>query len=168
MPNTIAALPALVALALALAACGRDAAQTEPAGPAGQSATEAAAPAASAMPERRPAPADARVFFVAPADGATVSSPVTVEFGIEGMTVVRAGEDRPDAGHHHLLVDTDLPDLGMPIPADARHIHFGDASTSTELELEPGSHTLQLLLGDHRHIPHDPPVMSDRITIMVE
>ncbi|MDX1500014.1 MAG: DUF4399 domain-containing protein [Woeseiaceae bacterium] len=168
MPNPTATLPALVTLALVLAACGRDAAQTEPAVAAGEPAAETPAPAANAMPERRTAPANARVYFVTPADGATVSSPVTVEFGIEGMTVVRAGEDMPDSGHHHLLVDTDPPDFGMPIPADASHIHFGDASTSTRLELEPGEHTLQLLLGDHRHIPHDPPVLSDRITIMVE
>lgn len=167
MSKKLVTLPALLALALGLAACGRDAVETPPTesvAPAGETATESA----SAMPARTPAPADAGVFFVTPADGATVTSPVTVEFGIEGMKVVRAGVDEPDSGHHHLLVDTDLPDLDMPIPADASHIHFGDASASTELALEPGEHTLQLLLGDHLHIPHEPPVMSDRITIMVE
>jgi hypothetical protein len=110
----------------------------------------------------------ARLFFITPADGETVSSPVAVEFGLEGMDVVAAGVNEAHTGHHHILVDTGLPDLGLPIPADANHIHFGDASTSTELTLEPGEHTLQLLLGDHLHIPHDPPVMSETITIMVE
>ena len=90
------------------------------------------------------------------------------EIGIEGMTVVRAGDMTPASGHHHLIVDSDLSDLGQPIPADAQHIHFGDASTTTVLELEPGEHTLQLLLGDHRHVPHEPPVMSERITVIIE
>jgi len=112
--------------------------------------------------------AGASVFFITPADGATVASPVTIEFGIEGMTVVKAGDDTPGSGHHHLLVDTGLPDPGLPIPADENHIHFGDGSTSTELILAPGEHTLQLLLGDHLHIPHDPPVTSETISITVE
>jgi len=97
-----------------------------------------------------------------------VTNPVSIEFGIEGMSVVTAGVNDTHSGHHHLLVDTGSPDLGLPIPADANHIHFGDASTSTELTLEPGQHTLRLLLGDHLHIPHDPPVFSDTITITVE
>ena len=113
-------------------------------------------------------PDGARVFFVTPADGDTVSNPVRIEFGIEGMQVVTAGNDTPDSGHHHLLIDTGLPELGLPIPADANHVHFGDGSTSTELSLEPGQHTLQLLLGDHLHVPHDPPVFSASITIRVE
>lgn len=174
MPNQRFSLPGLMvlgpALAALLAGCGQETAQPEAGTPetAPAAAEQAAAPTEAAMPARTPAPADARVFFITPADGDTVTSPVTVEFGIEGMSVVRAGDDTPDSGHHHLLVDTDLPDLDLPVPADASHIHFGDASTSTELDLEPGEHTLQLLLGDHRHIPHDPPVMSGRITITVE
>ena len=126
--------------------------------------TDEAAPAL----ERTPSPEGARVFFITPEDGATVTSPVHIEFGIEGMTVVPAGDQTPDSGHHHLLVDTPLPDLSMPIPKDAQHIHFGDGSTSTDLELAPGKHTLQLLLGDYRHVPHDPPVMSEQITITVQ
>ena len=110
----------------------------------------------------------ARVFFISPADGDTVSNPIAVEFGIEGMSVVAAGVNEDHSGHHHLLVDTDVPDTVLPIPADAHHIHFGDASTATELTLAPGEHTLRLLLGDHLHIPHDPPVVSDPITIRVE
>lgn len=157
----IFALP-ILCLAL-LSACGRDAAE--------QSAAETAPPAAPAAApalERTLAPDGARVFFITPADGDTVSNPVRVEFGIEGMSVVKAGEDLPDSGHHHLLIDAGLPNLSLPIPADDNYVHFGDASTATELTLEPGSHTLQLLLGDHLHVPHDPPVASEVITITVE
>ncbi|MDH3350755.1 MAG: DUF4399 domain-containing protein [Gammaproteobacteria bacterium] len=117
---------------------------------------------------RTPSPAGARVFFITPGDGDTVPNPITLEFGIEGMSVVAAGISAAHSGHHHLLVDTDMPDLNLPIPADANHIHFGDASTSTELTLAPGPHTLRLLLADHLHIPHDPPVVSDPITITVQ
>lgn len=119
-----------------------------------------------AMP-RSPSPDGARVFFITPADGDTVTSPVSIEFGIEGMTVVPAGEATEHSGHHHLIVNADLPPLGMPIPASESYIHFGDGSTSTSLELPLGQHTLQLLLGDHLHIPHDPPVSSEVITISV-
>lgn len=144
------------------AACGG---KSEDSMPAAQEPTAESAPMA---PARTAAPEGASVFFVTPADGDTVTSPVHIEFGIEGMVVAPAGTDEPASGHHHLLVDTDLPDLDQPIPADANHIHFGDGSTSTDLTLAPGKHTLQLLLGDYRHIPHDPAVVSDRITITVE
>jgi len=93
---------------------------------------------------------------------------VHVEFGIAAMTVVAAGVNEADSGHHHLLIDTGLPDLGLPIPKDENHVHFGDGSTATELNLAQGTHTLQLLLGDHLHIPHEPPVMSPVITVFVE
>ncbi len=117
---------------------------------------------------RTPSPEGARVYFVTPSDGATVSSPVTIEFGIEGMTVVTAGTQQEASGHHHLLVDAALPPFNAPIPATDNYIHFGDGSTSTTLDLEPGEHTLQLLLGDHFHIPHEPPVASEVILITVE
>lgn len=117
---------------------------------------------------RQPAPDDASVYFVTPADGATVTSPVRLEFGADGMTIVAAGTEQAFSGHHHLLIDVELPSSDLPIPKDANHIHFGDGSFSTEISLEPGPHTLQLLLGDHRHIPHDPPVLSNRISITVE
>ena len=123
--------------------------------------------APTALP-RTASPEGARVFFISPADGETVTSPVRVVFGIEGMTVVPAGDDTMHSGHHHLLIDTGLPDPGLPIPKDDNHVHFGDGSTETEITLEPGEHTLQLLLGDHLHIPHDPPVTSEQITISVE
>lgn len=116
-----------------------------------------------------PAPDGAGVYFVTPLHGQTVSSPVTVRFGLEGLGVAPAGVEREKTGHHHLLVNVDdLPALDTPIPADERHIHFGGGQTQTTLELPPGEHTLQLLVGDHLHIPHQPPVMSEKITITVE
>jgi len=142
----------------AMAACGQS-----------EQPAESAAPAAEPTSLQRTAsPEGARVFFIRPADGETVSNPIGIEFGIEGMDVAKAGDDRPHSGHHHLLIDSGLPDLGLPIPADDQHIHFGDGSTATEITLPPGEHTLRMLLGDHRHIPHDPPVVSDPITITVE
>jgi hypothetical protein len=119
------------------------------------------------MPRSAP-PGGASVYIVSPANGATVSNPVRVVFGLKGMGVVPAGIQRDGAGHHHLLVDADLPPLNLPIPADDRHIHFGGGQTETELTLSPGSHTLQLLLGDHLHVPHDPPVVSAPVTITVQ
>jgi hypothetical protein len=121
-----------------------------------------------AIPARTASPEGARVFFITPANGDTVSNPIDIEFGIEGMTIVKAGDKQPASGHHHLLIDTDLPDLGAPVPADANHVHFGDGSTRTEISLEPGQHTLRLLLADYLHVPHDPPVVSEAITITVE
>ena len=161
-------LPLLIA-----AGCGGNGSDEAPPAPA----AEAAAPApqagmttmgtSPAMP-RSTAPADARVFFVMPSDGDVVASPVVVEFGIEGMSVVPAGQAQADSGHHHVIVDKELPPMDLPIPKDANHVHFGEGNTRAELTLEPGQHTLQLLFADHLHIPHDPPVKSERITITVE
>ena len=123
--------------------------------------------APSGLP-RTASPEGARVFFISPADGDTVSSPVQLEFGIEGMRVVPAGVNEPDSGHHHLIVNAGLPDMTRPIPMNAQYIHYGDGSTSAELTLKPGEHSLQLLLGDYLHIPHDPPVASEVIRITVE
>lgn len=154
----------LGALVATLAACGDK--QTEEVQTEAQARTPVETQSAGL--KRTPSVDGARVFFISPSDGATVSNPVSIEFGIEGMTVVKAGDMQPQSGHHHLLIDTGLPKLDLPIPADANHIHFGDGSTSTETTLEPGEHTLQLLLGDHLHIPHQPPVVSEIITITVE
>lgn len=125
--------------------------------------------AGSAMAvDRTPAGDMTTLYIISPADGATVSNPVTVRFGLKGMGVAPAGTERAGTGHHHLLIDTGLPPLDAPVPADANHVHFGGGQTETTVELEAGKHTLQLLLADHRHIPHDPPVVSERITIIVE
>ncbi len=121
-----------------------------------------------AMLPRSPSADGANVFFITPANGSSVSNPIRIEFGIAGMDVVKAGIDQPHSGHHHLLIDTDLPDVGLPIPADEHHIHFGDGSTTTEITLPPGEHSLQMLLGDHLHIPHNPPLVSQPITVTVE
>ncbi len=169
MPSHLTRLTLLVAIA-GLAACGREAAEAPEASAADTAepaATGAAGEAPAALP-RTPAPEAARVFFITPADGDTVTSPVAIEFGIEGMTVAPAGVEQAASGHHHLVVDAELPDPGLPIPKSANYIHFGDGSTSTSLELETGEHTLQLILGDHLHIPHDPPVHSGVIRITVE
>jgi len=118
--------------------------------------------------ERTPAPPDAKVYFIEPRDGALISGPVTVRFGLVGMGVAPAGVQFPNTGHHHLLVDVELPSAGQPIPADDRHIHFGKGQTETVLQLEPGRHTLQLVLGDHQHRLHEPPVVSAKVTITVK
>jgi hypothetical protein len=123
---------------------------------------------AVAQIKRTPAPQGAQVYFIAPQDGETVSSPVTVRFGLKGMGVVPAGLAFEGAGHHHLIVDAPAPPLDAPVPADANHLHFGKGQTETTLELKPGKHTLQLIVGDQLHVPHDPAVMSKPITITVK
>lgn len=153
----------LVASTLFLSACGKQEAE-----PAAESTAAPKAATAAAGLSRTPSPAGARVFFISPADGDTVSNPVQIQFGIEGMTVARAGDNQPDSGHHHLIIDADVPDLSKPIPANENYVHFGDGRTATEVTLEPGRHSLRMLLGDHLHIPHDPPVISDPITVTVE
>ena len=118
---------------------------------------------------RTPSPAGAEVYIISPKDGAVVTSPVTVRFGLKGMGVAPAGVAFENSGHHHLLVDVDPPaDLSQPIANNEHSLHFGKGQTETELKLTPGKHTLQLLLGDQLHVPHDPPVMSKKITITVK
>ena len=117
---------------------------------------------------RTAAPEGAEVYIQSPEDGATVSSPVTVRFGLRGMGVAPAGVQFDNAGHHHLLIDVaELPPENMPLPATEQVVHFGLGQTEATIELEPGTHTLQLVLGDHLHVPHDPPVVSEVITITV-
>jgi len=123
---------------------------------------------AVAQIKRTPSPAGAEVYIIAPQDGASVKSPVTVRFGLKGMGVAPAGVAFDNTGHHHLLIDTDVPALDAPIPADANHVHFGKGQTETGIELKPGKHTLQLLLGDQAHVPHDPAVVSKKITVTVK
>ena len=151
-----------------LTACGDkapDAAQSVAHEEAAASAEQSTLPAV--LP-RTASAAGASVFFITPEDGATVTNPISIEFGIEGMNVVKAGTEQAHSGHHHLLIDTGLPNPALPIPADEQHVHFGDGSTATEITLQPGQHTLQMLLGDHQHIPHNPPLVSEVITITVK
>ena len=118
--------------------------------------------------DRTPAPEGAQVYIIAPQDGATVSSPVKVVFGLTGMGVAPAGTEKQKTGHHHLIIDADLPAMDEPVPADDNYRHFGGGQTETTIELAPGIHTLQLIMGDHNHIPHDPPVVSEKIAITVQ
>ena len=127
-----------------------------------------AAPAAAAA--RTPSPPGAEVYIISPKNGAKVKSPVLVQFGLKPvMGVAPAGVKFDNTGHHHLLIDTDAPaDMAAPLPATDNIRHFGKGQTETSLTLTPGKHTLQLLLGDQNHIPHEPPVISKKITITVE
>ncbi len=114
-----------------------------------------------------PAPEGAKAYIISPADGETVPRTFTVRFGLSGMGVAPAGTDRPDTGHHHLLIDrAELPPVGMPMDDTVQH--FGSGQTEVELTLEPGAHSLQLLLGDMQHRPHEPPILSEKIMIQVE
>ncbi|WP_037374386.1 DUF4399 domain-containing protein [Sedimenticola selenatireducens] len=116
-------------------------------------------------------PKEAKVYFIGLTDGAVVESPLKVKFGIEGFGITPAGTTgtrRHTAGHHHVLMDVvQMPDMDAPIPRDAKHIHFDDGETEALLQLTPGKHTLQLLLGDEQHEPQDPPLFSKKIEITV-
>ena len=158
-------LAPLLCLAL-LASCGGAPPEGE-ADNGADPAAETAAPREIVLPPRKPSPEEARVWIVSPAEGEEVVSPFVVVFGLEGMDLSPAGVHGEHTGHHHLLVDTGLPRMDLPITTDDSHIHFGNAQTGVELSLEPGTHTIRLLLADDLHIPHDPPVMSEAVTIMV-
>ena len=108
-----------------------------------------------------------QAYIVSPAEGATVDSPVTAVFGLKGYGVAPAGTMKEKTGHHHLVIDAPLPAMGEPIPANDHYRHFGGGQTQTTVELSPGKHTLQLLLGDHAHLPHAQPIYSEVFTIHV-
>ncbi|HML07087.1 MAG TPA: DUF4399 domain-containing protein [Xanthobacteraceae bacterium] len=116
------------------------------------------------------APPGASVYIINLKDGDTVSSPFKVQFGLTGMGVAPAGVEKPNTGHHHLIIDTTLSpeELKQPIAADAKHVHFGGGQTETMVTLPPGKHTLQLVLGDWSHVPFNPPIMSAVITVTVK
>ncbi len=117
-----------------------------------------------------PAPANAYLYIGWPNDGQVVSAgkPFRVWFGLRNMGVAPKDVKFPNTGHHHLLVDADMPAADQEIPSDRNHLHFGAGETETMLELPPGRHTLQLLMGDDKHIPHKPPIYSKKITITVK
>jgi hypothetical protein len=116
-----------------------------------------------------PSPPGAKVYFINLKDGAVLDSPFLVQFGLSGMGVAPAGIEKPNTGHHHLVIDATLTpeELKQPIPADDHHLHFGAGQTEAMVTLPKGEHTLQLVLGDWTHIPHMPTVMSDVITVTV-
>jgi hypothetical protein len=129
----------------------------------------APAPQAAAQPAagRRPSPKDAKVYFIYPKDGDYTSPTPVIRFGLLNMGVAPAGFDKPNTGHHHLLVDADLPPLDQPIPSDFNHLHFGAGQTESKITLPLGQHKLRLLFADFNHVPHNPPLYSDEITVNV-
>jgi Domain of unknown function (DUF4399) len=123
-----------------------------------------AAPAFAA----EPSPEGAKVYIIWPKDGAVVKGgKFWIRMGLVNMGIAPAGVEKAGTGHHHLIIDAELPPLDEPIPNDSNHLHFGKGQTEARIELPPGTHTLQLLLGDANHIPHNPPVYSEKITITV-
>ncbi len=143
--GTVAVLPALVrVLGIALLACPL--------------------PLAAATP----APDNAVVYFIWPTDGTVIKGGrFWLRMGLRNMGVAPKGAAMQNVGHHHLLIDADPPPTGEPIPSDRNHLHFGAGETEARIELQPGEHTLQLILGDHDHVPHDPPAMSKKISVIV-
>jgi hypothetical protein len=153
---------------LALSAAPAAAQTTAPPATPAPMAMPMPAAAAATVAGRTPAPADAYVYIGWPNDGEVIyNTRFKVWFGTRNFGVAPAGVDKPNTGHHHLLIDVDLPPLDQPIPNDKNHLHFGGGQTETVIELPPGKHTLQLLMGDANHVPHNPPVMSKKITIYV-
>lgn len=123
---------------------------------------------AAQMTRTKSAPG-ASVYIISPKDGDTVTSPFTVRFGLKGMGVAPAGVNHANTGHHHLMVDlAELPPMNAPLPSNEQSRHFGGGQTETDLTLPPGQHTLQLVFGDYLHIPHDPPLVSEKITVTVK
>ena len=131
--------------------------------------TVALAGAVVAQATRQKAPEAAKAYIISPKNGDAVSSPFTVQFGLKGMGVAPAGVNQANTGHHHLLIDVaTMPDMNAPLPSNDNVKHFGGGQTETELTLPSGRHTLQLVLGDYLHTPHEKPVTSDKITITVK
>jgi hypothetical protein len=115
---------------------------------------------------RTPSPPGAEAFIIWPPDGAVITGgKLWVRMGLRNMGVCPKGVNIPNVGHHHLLIDTELPPFDEAIPSDRQHLHFGAGETDARVELPPGKHTLQLLMGDYNHVPHDPPIYSKKITI---
>lgn len=153
-----------IAAILAVALPGLAFAQTAP-----EATHDHARLAQAATNERHHAPADAYCYIGWPNDGEVIHSRrFKVWFGTRNFGVTPAGVAKENTGHHHLLIDAPLPPLNEAIPNDKNHLHFGLGQTETFLELPPGTHTLQLLMGDENHFPHDPPVMSKKITVIVK
>jgi hypothetical protein len=165
MPSVRTPILAAVALAWTLGASAH-AQQTPAAPPPGHDHAAPAAPPSAGG--RTPAPVGSYAYIGWPNDRTVIrSTRFRIWFGLRGMGVAPAETDTPNTGHHHVLIDSPLPPLDEPIPNDKKHLHFGKGQTEAVIELPPGTHTLQLLLGDAHHIPFDPPVMSKKITVTV-
>ena len=123
----------------------------------------------AAQGQDKPAGKDALLYFVWPQNGATIKGGFWCRFGLRNMGVTHAGDDFHNSGHHHLLIDVNEPlNSSEPIASDKSHLHFGAGQTEARIELPPGKHTLQLVLGDAKHYPFNPPVVSEKITITVK
>ena len=112
--------------------------------------------------------AEPELYFIEPKDGSIHSGAVEVKFGLKGFGVAPAGYNIPNTGHHHLIIDAELPNLQLPVPANSNYLHFGLGQTQTTITLNSGTHTLRLLMGNYLHIPHQDPIFSKEITIIVE
>lgn len=151
-------IPSIVLSALVFGACAQEPTDSEP----------SAETDPTADVDTRSSAEGTTAYIISPTDGATLESPFLVQFGLTSMGVAPAAVEVENTGHHHLLIDVDeLPSMDEPIPATENIRHFGAGQTETVLDLPPGTHTLQLVLGNHAHIPHDPPVVSEKITIEV-
>jgi len=125
-------------------------------------------PAAALAAENKPAPPDAHVYIIWPKNHQVIKGGAFwLRMGLKGMGIAPAGVEWPNTGHHHVLIDAELPPLGEPIPNDRNHLHFGAGRTEARIELPPGKHTLQLVLGDENHVQFTPTVVSERITVTV-
>lgn len=125
-------------------------------------------PVLDAAAQLTPAPKNAETYIIWPGEGTVINGgKFWVRMGLRNMGVAPRGTEMPNVGHHHVLIDADPPPKGEAIPSDRNHLHFGAGETEGRVELSPGKHTLQLLMGDHNHVPHDPPIMSKKITVTV-
>jgi len=171
--SKIRTLGLLLSATLAVAACSQKA--PDQAAPAATADAPAPAtpppnpttPTLSSIP-RQKAPDGTAVTFVGIKDGDTVSSPVKVGFAVTGAKVAPAGTTDPGTGHFHLLIDTDLPPQDAPLPASDKVKHYGKGQTEDSVTLAPGPHTLQIEFADGSHVPFDPPVLSDKISVTVK
>ncbi len=157
-----------VAAVIGVAGCANNQAAVMSVAPTAPMKVTASTPTLAAGYVKVAATPGSSLYFVNLKSGETVSSPVLIQFGLRGMGVAPAGIEKAGTGHHHLLVDVAELDVNAPIPTSDQHRHFGLGQTEVTLEMKPGQHTLQLLMGDQNHIPHHPVVMSERITITVK
>ncbi|MGO4303895.1 MULTISPECIES: DUF4399 domain-containing protein [unclassified Cupriavidus] len=167
MTKSVTAVVTLLAASALAAGLAGTAWAADASAPAAAPAAPAAAPAAASGPT--PAPKNAYLYIGYPNNNQTLPAgkPVKVWFGLRNMGVAPKDVRYPNTGHHHLLIDVDLPPMDKEIPNDRNHLHFGAGETETTIELAPGKHTLQLLMGDEKHVPTNPPVYSKKITIYV-
>lgn len=157
-----------VAAVVSLAGCANNQAPVMSVAPTAPMKVNVSSPTLAAGYVKVTATPGSALYFVNLKNGETVSSPVLIQFGLRGMGVAPAGIEKAGTGHHHLLIDVAELDVNAPIPTSDQHRHFGLGQTEVALEMKPGQHTLQLLMGDQNHIPHHPVVMSERITITVK